>query len=57
MSNPSAPQLSIPLAFAEHLVHRLQEAAKAPGWESLLQEAKSLQKEIDTQFNETPPRH
>lgn len=57
MSNPSEAFLRISLSHAEHLVQQLHAAAKETGSTSFLQEAERLQKEIDTQFNQTPPRH
>ncbi len=57
MPNQSDPHLRIPLSLAEHLVQQLKDAARETGREAFLQEAKGLQKEIDTQFDQTPPRH
>jgi hypothetical protein len=57
MSNPTSPQLRISFDFAESLVHQLRDAAKGTGQEALLQAAKSLQAEIDSQINLVQPEH
>lgn len=57
MSNQTSPQLHISFDLAESLVHQLREAAKVTGRESLVQVAKALQAEIDTQVNLVQPEH
>jgi hypothetical protein len=57
MSNPTVPQLTISLDFAERLVRQLRDAAQETGRESLGKDAESLQREIGAQFSQTPPRH
>jgi hypothetical protein len=57
MPNSNAAQLKIPLDLAERLVHQLHIAARETGRDSLLQDARSLQAEIDAQFSRTPPEH
>jgi len=57
MPNSSEPCLRIPLNHAEDVVRQLRSAAKETGRTSFLQEAERLQKEIDAQFSQTPPRH
>lgn len=46
------PQLQVPLAFAEHLVEQLRDAAREAGWESLLQDSEVLGELIARQFPE-----
>jgi hypothetical protein len=57
MSRLTSPQLHISFEFAESLVHQLRDAAKETGRESLLQDARLLQAEIDSQVSMAPPEH
>jgi hypothetical protein len=57
MSNLTSPQLHISFDFAESLVHQLRDAAKETGRDSLLQAARSLQVEIDSQISLVQPEH
>jgi HPt (histidine-containing phosphotransfer) domain-containing protein len=57
MSNVTSPQLHISFDLAESLVHQLQDAARATGRDSLLQVARTLQAEIDSQVSLVQPEH
>ena len=57
MSSLTTPQLHISFELAENLVRQLRDAAKETGRESLLQGAKNLQAEIDTQASKVQPEH
>jgi hypothetical protein len=57
MSNQTSPHLHISFDLAESLVHQLREAAKETGRDSLLQAAKTLQAEIDSQVTLVQPEH
>jgi len=51
------PTIRIRLDFAEHLVARLQDAARETGWESLLRDAEALQEVLDAPAAPDPGWH
>jgi hypothetical protein len=54
LDSMDASELRIPIEWAEHLVHQLQNAAKATGSESLMRDAEVLESLMEKQARPYP---